>query len=362
MLSQIRMRSRLVGALLGRAACARLGGVLVAPHTRASSSSPATPLDAALSLEELDNSLFLQRVETLWTPAGSRAVFGGQIVAAAMLAAERTRTAPFPLHSLHSYFLRPGASGAGAKPILYAVTRLRDGGSFETRAVTARQNGEAIFTAVLSFHKLEADASGGAVGHATRPPVVPPPEACAPLRLAGAAAFPIEIRPVLAGAPAPTWPAKSAAWFRLPPLPPPSAATAHLHRAALAFASDWGLGTASLLPYGVRWGDARLTMAASLDHALFFHDSLDGGAPAPPPPPRAGAADARPITRHADAPRVPRAPAPLVRADDFLLVEFESTALRSSRGLNFSRMWTRDGTLVVSAVQESLLRVAGAPA
>jgi hypothetical protein len=64
------------------------------------------------------------------------------------------------------------------------------------------------------------------------------------------------------------------------------------------------------------------------------------------------------IVRHAAAPRVPAAPAPPVRADDWLLVEFDSPAFRSSRGLNFSRMWTRDGTLILSAVQESLVRVA----
>lgn len=330
-------------------------------HARALSASATTPLDAALRLDEIERDLYVQAVETLWTPAGSRAVYGGQIVGAAMLAAERSRTSPFPLHSLHSYFLRPGVSvGADATPIHYAVTRLRDGGSFETRAVTARQNDEAIFTAIMSFHKLEADSSGGAVGHALRAPSVPPPEECSALRV-GATKFPIEVRPCTPFPKLlePTWPAKAAAWFKLPALPPPSPTTAHLHRAALAFASDWGLGTASLLPYGILWGDPRLAMAASLDHALFFHDSFDGGAAAPA---RASASPLLPITRHADAPRVPAAPAPIVRADDWLLVEFETTALRSSRGLNFSRMFTRDGTLIVSAVQESLLRVVGKPA
>lgn len=333
-------------------------------HPRALSSHViSSPLDAALRLDEIERDEYVQAVETLWTPAGSRAVYGGQIVGAAMLAAERSRTSPFPLHSLHSYFLRPGVSiGPGATPIHYAVTRLRDGGSFETRAVTARQNGEAIFTAMLSFHKLEADESGGTVGHAVRAPTVPPPEECTALRV-GATKFPIEVRPCAPFSKLlePTWPAQSAAWFKLPPLPPPSPSTAHLHRAALAFASDWGLGTASLLPYGIRWGDSRLAMAASLDHALFYHDSFDGGA-AVASPPRGSSSPVLPITRHVDAPRVPAAPAPIVRADEWLLVEFESTALRSSRGLNFSKMWTRDGTLIVSAVQESLLRVVGKPA
>jgi len=330
---------------------------------------PASALDAALALEELDRDLYLQRVDSLWSPAGSRAVYGGQIIGSAMLAAERSRTAAsFPLHSLHSYFLRPGVtSGPSARPILYHVTRLRDGSSFETRSVTARQNGEAIFTANLSFHKLEADRSGGTIGHAVRPPEVPPPEACAPLRTASSL-FPVELRvvpPARGELSDPRWPAQAAAWFRCPTLPPPSPATARLHRAAIAFLSDWGLGIACLLPYGMRWGDPRLTMAASLDHSLYFHDTLDGSAPAPapaPPPlsPTAAAALARapPLLRHADAPRVPASPAPPVRADDWLLVEFSSPALRSSRGLNFSRMWTREGTLIVSAVQESLVRVA----
>ena len=286
-----------------------------------------------------------------------------------MLAGERSRTnSEWPLHSIHAYFLRPGLSrGDGARPILYQVTRLRDGSSFETRAVTARQNGEAIFTAQMSFHKLEADRSGGAVGHAVRPPAVPPPEECASLRV-GATAFPIEVRATQRPG-APAWPARRSAWFKCPPLPPPSPATAHLHRAALAFASDWGLGIACLLPYGIVWGDTRLAMAASLDHTLYFPDALDGQRAAPAPPaPAAGAgaaAPARPllpIARHADTPRVAAAGATPVRADDWLLVEFDSPSLRSSRGLNFSRMWTRDGTLVLSAVQECLVRVAGKPA
>jgi acyl-CoA thioesterase len=193
----------------------------------ASAPPPASALDAALALEELDRDLYLQRLDALWAPAGSRAVYGGQIIGSAMLAAERSRTAAaFPLHSLHAYFVRPGVtSGASARPILYHVTRLRDGGSFETRSVTARQNGEAIFTAMLSFHKLEADRTGGAIGHAASPPGVPPPEACAPMRV-GTGLFPVEVRLVSAAPDAsafkPLWPARAAAWFKCPALPPPN--------------------------------------------------------------------------------------------------------------------------------------------
>jgi acyl-CoA thioesterase-2 len=365
------LRCSSVRGLLART---RGAGFASASASASASAPPASALDAALALEELDRDLYLQRLDALWAPAGSRAVYGGQIIGSAMLAAERSRTAAaFPLHSLHAYFLRPGVtSGASARPILYYVTRLRDGGSFETRSVTARQNGEAIFTATLSFHKLEADRTGGAVGHSASPPDVPPPEACAPMRV-GTGLFPVEVRLVApaasgsgsggaaaAAAFGPLWPGRAAAWFKCPALPPPSPATAHLHRAAIAFASDWGLGTTCLLPYGMRWGDPRITMAASLDHSLFFHDTLDGAAPAPAPPSAAAAAPAHAprIVRHASAPRVPAAPAPPVRADDWLLVEFDSPAFRSSRGLNFSRMWTRSGTLILSAVQESLVRLA----
>ena len=77
--------------------------------------------------------------------------------------------------------------------------------------------------------------SGGAVGHAVRPPDVPPPEQCKPLRV-GASKYPIEVRAV-APAPGPAWPARAAAWFRCPALPAPTPETAHLHRAALAFAT-----------------------------------------------------------------------------------------------------------------------------
>ena len=334
------------------------------PFLRGLSGTSAFALDEALALEELDRDLYLQRLDALWTPEGSRSVFGGQIVGCAMLAAERSRTAEFPLHSMHAFFLRPGMStGASAKPILYQVTRLRDGTSFETRAVTARQNGEAIFSAQLSFHKKELDRSGGAVGHAILPPDVPPPEECTPLR-AGASKFPIEVRTCAPLSGEPSWPVRRAAWFKCPPLPPPTPSTAHLHRAALAFASDWGLGVACLAPYGIRWGDPRLTMAASLDHSLYFHDSFDGevAESSPAAPARAANSAERPllpILRHPDTPRVP---ASSVRADDWLLVQFESPFARFNRGLNISRTWTRGGTLVMTAVQECLVRVSGMPA
>jgi acyl-CoA thioesterase len=323
---------------------------------------------------------FLADTHTLWTPPGARGVYGGHVVATAMLAAERSlpQGAPrFPMNSLHGYFLRPGNS---ALPTTYSVERLRDGRSFVTRAVTARQGGEAIFSLQCSFHALEADTSKGALGHQLRMPQVPSPEELTATAAAAAAAgggggaarqlppLPLRVLPCFPGRRAPQWPARQLAWMAMAPLPPPSPATAHLHRAALAFAADWGIGVTSLLPYNLQWNSPQLAIAASLDHAMHFHDALSGegaraaepggaGSAAATAAAAAAAAAARPIERHADAPRVPLpGAAPPQRADAFVLFEMESSVLRSGRGMNSCRLWSQDGTLLCSATQESLLR------
>lgn len=338
-----------------------------------------TPLDAALTLSEIEPNLFLQHPSSLWVPPGGRAVFGGQIFGASMLAAERTSVSRFPLHAAHAHFLRPGVSGPGASPIVYAVTRLRDGASFDTRAVSARQGGEVILAATVSFHRRETDATGGIAGHAEAlPKGVPPPEECKELAIASALNFPVEVRivppnPETQDANGAIWPARALAWFRCPPLPAPSPATAHLHRAALAFASDWGLGTTALLPYALRWGDRRVAMAASLDHSVHFHDAFDGvsvgageweGVPvdrdrrATSTSHMPGAKPLRPLVRHAMAPLLNKQ-APVARADDWLLFELSSHIYRNARALNQSRVWTRAGTLVATATQESVIRLRG---
>ena len=313
---------------------------------------------------------FLADIHTLWTPRGARGVYGGHVLSTAMLAAERTLppACAFPMHSLHGYFLRPGNS---ALPTTYHVERLREGRSFCTRSVTVRQNSEAIFTLLCSFHAQEPQA---ALGHQVEMPACPGPAELlergggAPSSLASQAQLPLRTLPCLprdGATPDPRWPARYLAWMECAPLPPPTPATAHLHRAALAFAADWGIGVTSLLPYNLQWNSPHLSIAASLDHAMYFHDSLGGGAlagaaaPMPMKTQQAQAqAQASPIRRHPSAPPLPASPsaAPPQHADRFVLFEMESSVLRGSRGMNTCRIWAQDGTLLCTAVQESLLR------
>ncbi len=117
--------------------------------------------------------LFRAPPDALWRPARSRAVFGGQVVGQALAAAQKTVPDAYRVHSLHSYFLRP----AQLQPIVYYVTRLRDGASFVTRSVRAMQRGQAIFQCTASFHRPEPDAM---VFQPARP-AAPPPAASVPL-------------------------------------------------------------------------------------------------------------------------------------------------------------------------------------
>ena len=127
----------------------------------------------ALTLEEIDRDLYRIPHEVLWTPPAGRSVFGGQIVAGCVHAAHKTLEgihADFTLSSLHSYFLLGGDS---TRNITLRVERLRDGGSFATRAVTASQHGKAIFSAEVQFHAKEPSSISHQVA---MPEGIPPPE------------------------------------------------------------------------------------------------------------------------------------------------------------------------------------------
>src|SRR5512135_814547 len=117
-----------------------------------------------LDLEELDLNLFRGRSPQ----AGWQRVYGGQVIGQALVAAVRTVDASRPPHSMHAYFLLPGDPKV---PIIYDVDRMRDGKSFTTRRVTARQHGHPIFSMLVSFH---ADEPG--LEHQAQMPDVPPPE------------------------------------------------------------------------------------------------------------------------------------------------------------------------------------------
>jgi acyl-CoA thioesterase II len=286
-----------------------------------------------LDLEQVELNIFRGR-----SPEGERRqrVFGGQVAGQALVAAGRTVPANRPVHSLHAYFIRPGDPTV---PLVYLVERVRDGRSFTTRRVTVVQHGETIFTLSASFH----DPQPGGFDHFVPMPAVPGPEEIEPTavrlrRLYGAAAedyardSPIDIRhvgPLLAEARAEaraeggTGPAGpdtgvlgtgNVVWLKadgdLPDDP-------LLHVCVMTYASDMTLLDTVLRTQGVSWADGGI-IGASLDHAMWFH---------------------RPF-----------------RADRWLLYAQDSPSASDSRGLARGEIYSQDGTLVVSVVQEGLLR------
>lgn len=253
---------------------------------------------------------------------GWKRVFGGQVLAQALVAAERTVVGRDP-HSLHAYFL---LGGDPHEPILYEVERLRDGRSFATRRVVARQKGEAIFAMVASFHDEEPGFD-----HAAPMPEAPPPEACpdprqAIERLEGPARFrmkgmidttwPIDFRPTDLGryAAGAVREPRQILWTRIGERLPDDPA---IHRAALLYLSDMSLLETALGAHGLTIYDPRIQIA-SLDHALWFH---------------------RPA-----------------RADEWLLYTQDSPNAAGATALVRGLLHARDGRLIASVAQEGLMR------
>jgi len=281
-------------------------------------SSAIAELLAILDLEPLEENLFRGRSPQ----SGWQRVFGGQVIGQALVAGLRT-VEDRPAHSMHAYFMLPGDPKV---PIIYEVDRIRDGKSFATRRVVAIQHGQAIFTAAMSFH---TDEPG--LDHQVRMPDVPTPEKLPseadikertlpmmpdPVRRYFERERPIELRPVefsrYLGVKSEE--AKFHVWIRATGKLPDDPA---IHQCVLAYASDMTLLDAALVPHG-RTVFEKSIMAASLDHALWFH---------------------RPF-----------------RADDWLLYAQDSPNLSGARGFSRGLIFTRDGTLVASVAQEGLLR------
>jgi acyl-CoA thioesterase-2 len=273
-----------------------------------------------LDLEKLEENLFRGRSpQTRW-----QRVYGGQVIGQALVAACRTvDTAGRPPHSLHAYFL---LGGDPKVPIIYEVDRIRDGKSFTTRRVVAIQHGEAIFTLAASFHRDE-----GGLTHQAKMPDVPPPDQLPsddeiknrvlPLMPEAVRRYyererPIELRPVefdrYLGKKIED--GRFHVWMRATGKLPDEPA---IHQCVLAYASDMGLLDSALIPHG-RTVFEQTIMAASLDHALWFH---------------------RPF-----------------RADDWLLYAQDSPNLGGARGFSRGLIFACDGTLVASVTQEGLLR------
>lgn len=271
-----------------------------------------------LDLERIEENIFRGRSPQV----GWQRVFGGLVVAQALVASART-VETRPPHSLHGYFLLPGDPSV---PIIYEVDRIRDGKSFTTRRCNAIQHGRAIFSLSASFQIEEPGLE-----HAFSMPKVPPPEELPSekdlLEQFGAAMpeairqwfskeRPIELRP--AGLPRFVSRAPGAfeqkIWMRAAgPLPADPA----VHRAVLAYLSDMTLLDAALGTHGHSVFDSGLQVA-SLDHALWFH---------------------RPF-----------------RADEWLLYAQDSPNSCGARGLARGLLFSHDGRLVASVVQEGLMR------
>ncbi|MFJ6743864.1 acyl-CoA thioesterase [Streptomyces sp. NPDC091279] len=275
-----------------------------------------------LDLEQIEENIFRGRSRSAVVPR----VFGGQVAAQAVVAAGRTVPAERAAHSLHAYFLRPGDPGA---PIVYNVERSRDGRSFTTRRVVAVQHGRPIFTLSASFQAYE-----DGLDHQAPMPVAPDP-ATLPTsreRLLGydhlsadvvekflEAREAIDLRyaqePPFGEFGAPREP-HSQVWFRSngklddDPL---------LHVVLATYVSDMTLLDSVLLAHGRGGWAVGDVVGASLDHAMWFH---------------------RPF-----------------RADEWLLYDQESPSAYGGRGLGQARIYTQDGRLAVSVIQEGVLRV-----
>jgi acyl-CoA thioesterase-2 len=282
--------------------------------------SPLDELIELLDLEKIEENIFRGQ-----QPDEDRQrVFGGQVAGQALVAATRTVDPERHVHSLHAYFLRPGDPSI---PILYDVDRIRDGRSFTTRRVVAIQHGKAIFNLAASFQTPEQGLDFGMAA-----PDAPDPESLPTFkeRMAPYAEQmgdwyhrprPIDMRYVdqpLPDSPAPAEQQISQrVWMRADGTLPEDDT---MHACVVTYASDMTLLDTTLLPHRIRWtGDA--VQMASLDHAMWFH---------------------RPF-----------------RADEWLLYVQDTTSSSSSRGLARGLIFDRDGRVVVSVMQEGLIRLVG---
>jgi len=267
-----------------------------------------------IHLEKIEINIF--RGVTLDSARGR--VFGGQVLAQSINAAQRTVASPLVMHSLHAYFLRPGDAET---PIIYQVDRIRDGKSFTTRQVVAIQHGRPIFNASLSFQLREQGLE-----HQAKMPDVPAPEDLISDetfyrefqvdKRVSQFEWPIEFRQIQAldlVAPVAV-PPKAYVWFR---------ASGHLaddhtqHQELLAYASDNHILNTALRPHGVGAFSVGMQLA-SLDHAIWYHRDF--------------------------------------RVDDWLLYELESTNTGHGRAFTRGNIFDRQGRLVASAAQEGLVR------
>lgn len=269
-----------------------------------------------LALEKIEENIF----RGFPSPRDTQRIYGGHVIAQALLAAYATVEGRV-CHSLHCYFIRPGDPSI---PVLYQVDRSRDGSSFTTRRVIAIQHGRQIFNFAASFQIPETGFE-----HQTEAPDAPDPDSLvenlrewramiAKLPEAEAAVLlrprPIEQRPVDPRGYQEKAPPYSRTWMRAKA---PIGPDPHLHQVILAYATDMGLMEAGMRPHGLSWRQPGF-QSASLDHAIWFHQPSDFNA--------------------------------------WHLFVQESPSASGARALNRGQIFSRDGVLVASTMQEALIR------
>jgi acyl-CoA thioesterase-2 len=275
----------------------------------------------SLQVEQLDKLLFRGYSLSLPLPR----VFGGQVLAQSINAALRTVESNRRLHSFHSYFLRPGDP---ERAIIFDVDPIRDGGSFTTRRVVAKQNGKPIFNCSLSFQTVEE----GLDHQMDLPEGVPDPETLEneddyikrmrasgetnlrPFVLPRSVVDVRRVNPSNPSAPK-NKPPQQGYWFKFNSGLSDNPAD---HQTLLTYISDYAFMSTSLCPHNVNVFDKTL-QAASLDHTMWFHADM--------------------------------------RVDDWIYYHMDSPRAGHGRGFNRGSFYTRQGKLVVSCAQEGLIRL-----
>ena len=272
-----------------------------------------------LDLEQLEVNLF----RGVSPDEHQQRVFGGQVAGQALVAAGRTVEASRVLHSLHSYFLRPGDPNV---PIIYEVDRIRDGRSFTTRRVVAIQHGRPIFNLSASFQIREEGPE-----HQDEMPDVPGPETLLPFQeqiAPYADRFGPEFRDwIMRERPIDSRPTALPGWLDSSPRAPEQNVWLKangvlpddpmLHTCVITYASDLTLLDTAMLPHGASYLEGRFQIA-SLDHAMWFHHEF--------------------------------------RADEWLLYHQKSPVASGARGLASGMFFNAEGVLVATAIQQGLMR------
>lgn len=261
-----------------------------------------------LNLETLDANLF----RAYHPPDRERRLYGGQIMAQAMLAAARTAPADRFVHSLHGYFMRPGNPKV---PAIIEVERIRDGGSFTTRRVVVKQSGRAIFTMDVSLHITE---SGLTHQLDMAEPLVPPAAEKIPAGFADRAFITWRYNHRQLSADEPHEPSQSL-WFKTNGAVPDNPL---LHTSLLVYESDNVLLGTARMPHKGSFKREDMQVA-SLDHAMWMHREF--------------------------------------RVDEWLLYVLDSPSASNARGYTRGMIYREDGALVASTMQEGLIRLRGYP-